>query len=229
MLTELIAPIAPTAQIAGPGEPFPDVPALHPGSTAGLDVVAWEHMGFGDSILVSAYASKRRHRDRKMAVAGFPFGSLWQAVDAIAYRGMRVRLRGRLRTADHARGQLWLRVDRGDASGFFDNMGDQPVLSAGWTAAEIVGTVDADATRIAFGTLMNGPGTTWYDDLELAVAGPDGAWRPVAIRDPGFEAGEVTVGWGPGTGRPGRESLEGWNVTLDHDRPASGSASLRIE
>src|SRR6185503_18343722 len=42
-LTELFAPIAPTMHIGGAGEQPPDVPTLHPASTAGLRVVAWQH------------------------------------------------------------------------------------------------------------------------------------------------------------------------------------------
>lgn len=229
VLGELIAPFAPTVHIGSAGEPFPDEPALHPASIEGLEVVAWEHEGFGDSILVSAYATKRRHRPRTTPVEGAPFAALWQSLDATAYRGMRVRLRGHLRTAGHAQGQLWLRVDRGDAVGFFDNMDDHPVVGASWAAAEVIGTVDADATRIVFGPLMSGGGIAWYDDVELAMQAPGGAWTPIAIRDPGFESSEPTAGWSRGNGRPGRESLAGWNVTLDHDRPASGTAALRLE
>jgi hypothetical protein len=86
-LTDLIAPIAPTAHVAGPGEPFPDEPALHPASTAGLEVVAWEHEGYGDTVVRGPYASKRRHRDRVAPVPGVPFAEFWQAVDATAFRG----------------------------------------------------------------------------------------------------------------------------------------------
>ncbi|HEU4730131.1 MAG TPA: SMI1/KNR4 family protein [Kofleriaceae bacterium] len=46
-LTELFAPTAPTVHIVGPGEPFPDEPSLQPGSTDGLDVIAWQHRGYG--------------------------------------------------------------------------------------------------------------------------------------------------------------------------------------
>lgn len=228
-LTELIQPFAPTVHIVGSGEAFPDDPALHPAPATGLDVVAWEHAGFGDSLLVSVYASKRRHRSRLAPVEGPPYAALWQSIDASAYRGMRVRLRGKLRTAGRAPGQLWLRVERGDATGFSDNMSDHPVISAGWAPAEIVGSVDADATRIAFGPIMTGGGVAWYDDVELAVAPPGGAWTPIEIQDPGFEAGEPTLAWHPGNGRSGLTSVAGWNVTLDHDGPASGATALRIE
>ena len=230
-LTELIAPFAPTVHLAAAGEPFADEPALHPAATAGLEVVAWEHEGFGDSSLISEYASKRRHRPRNVAVAGEPFAALWQAVDATPYRGAGIRLRGKLRTAGHGLGRLWLRVDRDAQRGFFDNMRERPMVGATWQAAEIVGKVDPDATRIAFGTVMTGGGTVWYDDLELAAEAPDGTWRAIPIKDPGFESAELLASWSPGTGTSNTpaSSLAGWNATLDRAGPASGSAALRVE
>jgi len=228
-LTDLIAPFAPTVHLAAAGEPFPDEPALHPPAAATLDVVAWEHKGYGDSAVVSAYASKRRHRDRTAAVSGFPYGALWQDVDATPYRGARVRFRGQLRTSAGARGRLWLRVDRGDATGFSDSMDERPVASKTWTSADIVGNVAADATRIVVGTTMSGGGTVWYDDLELAVQAADGTWTRIELKDPDFEAGDVLASWKPGLASPSTMKLDGWNATLDHDRPRSGAASLRVE
>jgi hypothetical protein len=226
-LSELFAPIAPTVQIAAATEPFRVEPALQL-ETAGLEQVAWEHRGFGDSTVVSVYASKRRHRVRVAPVRGMPFASLSQSVDAAPFRGARVRLRGQARVANRGLGQLWLRVDRGETRGFFNNMDRSPVTSVSWVGAEIVGTVDADATRIVVGVLMDSPGTVWYDDLELAVQPSDGTWTPIAIDDPGFESADLSATWKPGTaGR--RESNEGWNLVRDSSNPASGSSSLRIE
>ena len=85
VLSELFAPVAPTMHMALAGEAFPAEPALKPVSTEGLDVVAWEHSGFGDSTLVSAYASKRRHRDLVAPAPGEVFASLSQAVASTAW------------------------------------------------------------------------------------------------------------------------------------------------
>ena len=97
-LAELFAPIAPTVHLATAGEPFPDEPALHPATAAGLEVVSWEHLGYGDSAVTTVYASKRRHRERAVALEGALYGALWQAVDATPYRGAHLRLRGKVRT-----------------------------------------------------------------------------------------------------------------------------------
>jgi hypothetical protein len=229
-LAELFVPIAPTVHIALAGEVFPDQPTLHPASSEGLDMIAWQHKGYGDSTIATGYASKRLHRDRTVARPGALFASLFQELDATAFRGALVRLRGKLRVGSHARGQLWLRVDRGDVSAFFDNLSQRPVTSNTWTTAEIIGDVATDATRIVFGILNASPGAVWYDDLELSMESKDGAWRRIPIKDAGFEASDPLMSWHTGIGRaPPAKAIEGWRVTTDRGAPASGAASLRVE
>jgi hypothetical protein len=228
-LTELFAPVAPTMRLAGTGEAYPEVPALHPASTAGLDVVAWEHKGYGDTAVTTVYASKRRHRDRMIAVDGAPFGALWQAVDAAPYRGTRIRLRGKLRASRGGRGQLLLRIERKDAPWHSGELRTAMAVGRTWDLAEVSGPVAPNATRILVGTIATGSGSVWYDDLELAAQSTNGIWAPVEIRDPGFEAGEAFTGWNLGMPPPADASLEGWKVTLDHDRPAAGANSARVD
>jgi Peptidase family S41 len=226
-LLELVGPIAPTVQVKRAAESFTSQPARDP--QPGFELVSWQHQGFGDSTIVSAFASKRRHRTRIVAAPGVPYGTVWQGVDATPLRGKRIRLRGKLRTARGARGQLWLRVERGDTRGFFDNMEDRPALCLDWCTAEIAGPVSPDATRIAFGTLMSGLGTVWYDDFDLSIQEDSGTWSSVPLRDPGFESSDPFVGWSPGIGTPALTSLEGWAPKRDFADPASGSASLRMQ
>jgi hypothetical protein len=76
--------------------------------------------------------------------------------------------------------------------------------------------------------MMGGGGTVWYDDLELAVQRIDGAWRPIELRDPGFETGDLAASWKPGLARGSAGKLDGWTTVLDRDRPASGAVSLRV-
>lgn len=102
-----------------------------------------------------------------------------------------------------------------DARGFFNNMERRPVVIETWAPAEIIGTVDGDATTIVFGTLMIGVGTAWYDDLELSVQASDGTWWPIEIQDAGFEASDPLTGWRTGTGSVPGPQLTGWRVTID--------------
>lgn len=224
-LTEVIQGIAPTARIASSLDKQLAVPDRAP---AGTELVAWEHLGYGDSTLVSEYASKRRHRDRVVAIPGYPFAAISQKIPAAGLEGHRIRLRGRVRTAHHGLGRLFLRVDASDRRAFFDNMRDHPSASAAWTSVEIVGTVDPAATQIVFGTVMAGVGTVWYDDLTLEVAAAGDVWRPIEIADPGFESPDLFVHWKKGTGGE-TGSLDGWNATLDREAPGNGRASLRVE
>lgn len=228
VLGDLFAPFAPTVHFAGSGEQLPLEPALQPASSSALELVSWQHKGFGDSTLISVYASKRRHRVREVPMEGALFASLSQTLDAAPFRGARIRLRGKLRVANRGRGQLWLRVDRTAGRGFFDNMQGHPVVSTSWDSAEIIGDVTADATRIAFGVLMQGNGTAWYDDIQLDAQMLDGTWKPVEIRDPGFESSDVLANWAPGSIRGRAASIDGWDAVLDSMNPASGSTSLRI-
>jgi hypothetical protein len=222
-LTRLFTPIAPTVRFAAAGEPLTD--ALAAGA-AGIDEVAWAHLGFGDSEVAASYASKRRHRVRHVAVPGATFVAVGQSVDATPYRGLRVRLRGKIRAATGGHGQLWLRVDRAAGKGFFANMDERPVRAARWTSAELVGSVDGDATRIVFGVLNDSPGTAWFDDLELAVQRDDGEWNVLAIPDPGFESPDPMSRWHQAGGL---KSTPGWLVRTDHDDRAHSTASLRID
>jgi len=228
-LVDLFGPIAPTVRIVSGDETLaPDIATRRPPSK-GVEIVAWEHKGYGDSTYIGPYASKRRHRARVVAEQGAPFAILSQVVEATPFHGKRLRIRGKIRTANHGQGRLWMRVDRGDQRAFFDNMRDRPISNTSWVNAEIVGTVAGDATRIVFGTVMSGGGTVWYDDIELATEVGDGQWAPVVIKDPGFESAELASGWSPGAGNAAGASMAGWLASIDHVKPATGNASLKVE
>jgi hypothetical protein len=87
--------------------------------------------------------------------------------------------------------------------------------------------VDPGATLITFGAMATSGGSAWFDDLDLAVE-VNGKWTSVPIQDPGFETRDVFASWTAGTGAPA-SSIEGWDVTLDTERPATGSVALRMQ
>ncbi|MEJ0043942.1 MAG: hypothetical protein WDM81_17775 [Rhizomicrobium sp.] len=99
------------------------------------------------------------------------FGTLMQEFVPQAYRGKRVRLSARLRTADAARAQLWMRMDGPDNKilGFY-NMDDRPVVgTAGWSRYDIVLDVPDKTTGLAFGVFLNGRGEVWMDDFKFEI------------------------------------------------------------
>lgn len=99
------------------------------------------------------------------------FGNVMQTIDATAYRGKRVRLRGAVRVEGAgAFAGLWMRVDRpARMMGFFDNMQDRPIHSAEWAYYEITGDIADDAATLNIGMLLRGEGTAWLDDVTLEV------------------------------------------------------------
>ncbi len=94
-----------------------------------------------------------------------------QLIAAAPYRGKRVRLEGWIRTdgkpASHA--SLWLRVDRPEGMGFFDNAQDRAVSATTWTPLRLEGQVDDDAVCVVFGVLLWGAGDASFDGLTLRV------------------------------------------------------------
>ncbi len=100
-------------------------------------------------------------------------GILSQAIAAEPYRGQRVRLTAKLRTSQpESAAMAWLRVDRPDETGFFDNMWERPLRGDRWQTATIVGDVAPDATRVVFGAMVTGPGKMTVDDVVLELLGP---------------------------------------------------------
>lgn len=116
----------------------------------------------------------------RLAARGNRRRSQWAAsvqyVDAIAYRGKRMRLRGYLRADDVDSGGLWVRVD-GILEGKYamlalDNSEDRRVEGTrDWEAREIVVDIPPEAVTILIGALITGDGELWVDDLSFeAVA-----------------------------------------------------------
>lgn len=107
------------------------------------------------------------------------FGTLMQNVAADRYRGQRVRLSGFAKSdgiEDWA--GFWMRVDpeiraAGRALAF-DNMQGRPIVgTTDWKHYAVVLDVAEDASNIAFGVLLSGRGTIWFDDLTLEIVSKD--------------------------------------------------------
>jgi hypothetical protein len=103
------------------------------------------------------------------------FGTLMQDFRAVNYLGKRVRLSAFVKSeslADWA--GLWMRVDKGTTSVAFDNMQSRPIKgTANWQRYEVVLDVPKDATGIAFGILLSGPGKVWINSVQFEIVGTD--------------------------------------------------------
>lgn len=106
--------------------------------------------------------------------AAEPSGVMLQSFDAAPYHNKVVRFRAAVRVepASGARAQLWFRVDRpGGQTGFFDNMGNRPIMSSAWRSYDITGEVDADATRMFFGMILIGRGAAYIGQASIEALG----------------------------------------------------------
>ena len=221
-LEALVAPIAPTVQILGPGEAAADAPELTPAETDGLEVVAWQHQGPGFDGGQGPYQSKRTARAAFVATGGSGWTSVTQGIDATPYRGKRFRLRAMVKAGAGVQASAWARVDRaGGDHGFFDNMGDRMITAPAWTEAVIEGTIDADAATLMFGGLIMGAGEAWLDDFSLTVDGAE-----VAITNPGFEQG--IDGWGGGIGKDSKQGMSGYRFAAAAGGHG-GASALHVE
>jgi hypothetical protein len=198
-LADLIAPLGPGIELAT------RLPAPPASGSVDAALVAWHYMGPGTGPTTtqgSPYSATRTNRTiaptAQQSVGEFV--ALAQSVPAAEWRGKRIRLRARARVAEPdnpGRAGLWLRVDRTpQAVGFFDNMQDRPIRLGEWREYVIEGPVADDASAVAFGALTSGPGAAEFDAFELSVLDGE-TWRPVTIRDPGFETGNDprSSGW----------------------------------
>jgi len=224
-LEQLFGPLAPTVQVFPTGEP--PVPTKEPDDTADLQVIAWQHFGFGLSGRGSIYQSKRTGRVSQ-TTPGAGFGTVAQSIAADAYRGRQIKLSSSVRAEVAGlgnQGQMWLRVNRPSGQGGFSNyMNDRPIYLREWQRYEIEGEVAEDATQISFGCLLSGQGRLWVDDFELVAADDDDGWQAIEITNPGFEDGER------GRTPPGWSAVSrGYRYELTEEGPRSGELSVLIE
>ncbi len=101
-----------------------------------------------------------------------------QFVDAVAYRGKRMRLRGYLRADDVDSGGLWVRVD-GILEGKYamlalDNSEDRRVEGTrDWEVRDIVVDIPPEGVTILIGAMITGDGELWVDDLSFEAVAED--------------------------------------------------------
>lgn len=115
-------------------------------------------------------------------------GALLRTIDAAPYRGQSFRVRASVRLDRPAledRAQLFVRVVRpGSEPGFYDDMGDRPVVSAAAQPCEIEGDIAPDAASIEIGLKVTGKSRAFVDGLsfEAAPSAVDPAVRAALVR-----------------------------------------------
>jgi hypothetical protein len=100
------------------------------------------------------------------------FGTLMQTIQPASFRGKRLQFTAHVRSQGIKEwAGLWLRVDgTGTSPLSFDNMQDRPIRgNSDWKSVRIVLDVPQEATAIAFGILLYGPGKVWLDSARFDV------------------------------------------------------------
>lgn len=102
------------------------------------------------------------------------FGTLMQSCNAQKYLGKRVKMTGYVKTEDvKGWAGLWLRVDEasyGSKPLGFDNMGDRPIKkTTDWKKYEIIMDVPANASNLAYGSLLVGQGQVWFSNINFEI------------------------------------------------------------
>ncbi len=101
-----------------------------------------------------------------------PYGSVHQEVPAATLRGRNLRLAGWLRTegASGEGAMLTLRALGGGGIAAHKFMDDPPATGTrDWRRYAITLTIPANTTTVDFGAMLVGPGTLWFDSVELVV------------------------------------------------------------
>jgi hypothetical protein len=129
-------------------------------------------------LLPSSFAYDGRRVIRlRFRSAGTPggFGTVMQSIDAMRYRGQRLRFSAALRGHEITDWTgTWLRVDTERGAQEFDNMQDRAVRgTAGWTKAANVLDVAGDADSVHFGVLLAGAGAVDLAEPRFEVVGSD--------------------------------------------------------
>lgn len=178
VLNELFKPIAPTIKIYSNNDSVKfDISEITPRDLKSYRNTYWQHIGVGldddekdiyQSIRVNRPSKKTKAKTSSTAVATF-------TLNARPYVGCEFKYRAKVRMSKeyNGLGHLWTRVDKyldgKNKVGFFENMHRNPIFSDDWSEYEIIGIIDSNAIRIAFGFFLEGKGEMFIDDLMLEV------------------------------------------------------------
>lgn len=209
---ELLAPIAPSAQLWLDGE-APPAPLNLGGE--GLPLTAWQHYGFGQDE-ASIYASVRSGRTRAVGAWGGGNGWVTQQIDAAAFAGRAVRLSARGRTED-AEWKLWMRTYDAEGGRLDSYTSGVALEGADWSEITLEGAVGEGAAVVQIGAFVTGNGAGTLDAFTLAFADGDG-WSDVAV--PNADFSRRRKGWDADS--------EGYTYRAARVSGATGGRALRV-
>jgi len=102
------------------------------------------------------------------------FGTYMQMHKPGSWLGKKIKMTGYVKSDNVGSwAGMWCRVDgeKGEMIDF-DNMGDRPIKgTTDWTKYEIVVNVQKEAKAIAYGVLLDGKGTVYFDDISFQILG----------------------------------------------------------
>ena len=114
-------------------------------------------------------------RANKKSYFGDEYGSLMQVISSQKFLGKRIRMTGYMKSIGVTQwAAFYLRADKEDSKEplSFDNMRDRPITgNTKWTQYTIDIDIPLNASKVAFGALLHGPGQIWFDDINFEVIG----------------------------------------------------------
>ncbi len=113
------------------------------------------------------------------------FGTLMQECKADKYLGKKIKMTGMVKSSNVTDwAGLWLRVDQAGSQIplAFDNMQDRAIKgTTDWKKYEIVLDVPANASILAYGTLLAGTGQVWFNNITFEVV--DASTKTTSAKD----------------------------------------------
>jgi len=228
-LEELFLPIAPTIQIYGKDEEPRNYSKSLPENTAGLKVVAWQHLGvrlYG----WGGYKSLRLNSENKLPPDSR--GWVYQTLSSEGLercKGRDIELRAVVRTnlaSPEGWGSLSINIKTAEGEIIDLLMDNRLTGMTPWTLCELKCKIPENVRRVRIGIILSGKGQIWADEMGISVVNNGDEKQSIDIPNAGFEQtddnSDYPTQWlCPETSRYGHRT--------DDVKPYSGKRSLLIE
>lgn len=189
-LKSLFLPIAPTIQIYGENEKPKDYAKSLPENTAGLKIVAWQHLGVKLNGW-GGYKSLRLNSENRLPPGSR--GRIYQTLsseDMDRCKGRDIELRAALRThlaSSESWGALSIAVTTTGGKNLEYLMDNKLTGVTPWTVCKLNGKIPEGARRVDVGIILSGKGRMWVDEIGLSIVNTNNERQSVKLRNAGFE------------------------------------------